>query len=88
MPGVQDSRVPSLTLPTTDYEQMLVMSNRRLICLLRAAVLAPERARRFSARPPAEHDSYSIHHESERIVVTLFADGKEVFRYFFVRSSH
>ena len=83
-PG-QNSRVPSLTLPTSDYEQMLTMSNRRLICVLRAAVLAPDRAARFSPRPPMEHDAYTIRHEAGRIVVRLFAEGAEVFRCCFVR---
>ena len=82
---MQNSRVPSLTLPTSDYEQMLTMSNRRLICVLRSAVLAPERASRFSPRPPAEHDAYTIRHEKGRIIVRLYSDGIEVFRCYFVR---
>lgn len=61
------------------------MSNRRLICVLRAAVLAPERAARFSPRPPLEHDAYTVRHEPGRIVVRLFTEGEEVFRCCFVR---
>lgn len=64
---------------------MITMSNRRLICVLRAAVLAPERVARFSPRPPAEHDSYTVRHEPGRIVIRLFAEGVEVFRCCFVR---
>ena len=62
------------------------MSNRRLICILRSAVLSPERASRFSPRPPAEHDSYVIRHEAGRIAVRLYAEGEEIFRCYFVRS--
>ena len=86
VPCVQDSRVPSLVLPTSDYEQMLTMSNRRLICVLRTAVLAPDRVARFSPRPPVEHDAYLVRHEPGRIVVRLYAEGREVFRCCFVRA--
>lgn len=82
---MQTPHVPSLILPTSDYEQMLTMSNRRLICVLRTAVLAPERVGRFSPRPPAEHDSYTVRHEQGRIVVRLFMEGEEVFRCCFER---
>lgn len=82
---MQKPHVPSLMLPTSDYEQMLTMSNRRLICVLRTAVLAPDRAIRFSPRPPAEHDAYTIRHEAGQIVVRLFAEGEEIFRCCFVR---
>lgn len=82
---MQTPYVPSLTLPTSDFDQMLTMSNRRLICVLRTAVLAPERAGRFSPHPPAEHDAYTVRHEPGRIVVRLFAEGIEVFRCNFVR---
>lgn len=61
------------------------MSNRRLICVLRSAVLAPERAYHFSPRPPAEHDAYIIRHEPGQIIVRLYADGEEIFRCCFVR---
>ena len=64
---------------------MLTMSNRRLICVLRAEVLAPERVGRFSPRPPMEHDAYTVRHEPGRIVVRLFMDGAEIFRCCFVR---
>ena len=82
---MQKSHVPSLMLPTSDFEQMLTMSNRRLICVLRSAVLAPERSMRFSPRPPAEHDAYTIRHEQGSIVVRLYAEGEEIFRCCFVR---
>lgn len=45
-------KIPSLTLPTTDYGQMQDMSNRHLVGVLRSAVLAPDRIGRFSP-PPA-----------------------------------
>lgn len=77
--------VPSLTLPTSDYDEMLTMSNRRLICVLRTAVLAPDRAVRFSPRPPMEHDAYIVRHEPGSIVVRLYAEGEEVFCCRFVR---
>lgn len=73
-------RIPSLTLPTGNFDEMLAMSNRRLIEVLRAAVLSPENVMRFSPRPPEEHDAYIIHHESRRIIVCLYADGEEIFR--------
>ncbi|MBQ2379120.1 MAG: hypothetical protein II295_01885 [Akkermansia sp.] len=73
------NKVPTLELPTSDYEQMQTMSNRRLVCLLRSAVLSPERAGRFSPRPPAEHDAYRVSHECGRIAVRLYAAGTEVF---------
>ena len=63
------------------------MSNRRLVCVLRSAVLAPERAMRFSPRPPAEHDAYCVRHEPGCIEVRLYAEGEEVFLCRFVRPS-
>ncbi len=72
-------RVPSLTLPTDDFEEMLEMSNRRLIYSLRMSVFSPENARRFNPRPPEEHDAYIVHQEPDRIIVHIFADGKVVF---------
>lgn len=82
---MQTPHVPSLTLPTSDFDQMLAMSNRRLICVLRSAVLAPERAMRFSPRPPMEHDAYTVHHEPSRIIVRLYVEGEEIFRCCFVK---
>lgn len=71
--------VPSLTLPTSDYEQMKGMSNRRLICVLRTAVLLPERAGRFSPRPPEDYDSYTVAHRAGCIDIYLHCEGKPVF---------
>ncbi len=71
--------VPSLTLPSRAYAEMLTMSDRHLVCLLRDQVLAPERASRFSPRPPAEHDAYFVRHQPRCISVHLFAAGNEVF---------
>ncbi len=76
--------VPSLTLPSRAYAEMLTMSNRHLVCLLREQVLSPERAARFSPRPPAEHDAYVVRHEPARISVCLYAGEAEVFRCHFV----
>lgn len=73
-------RIPSLTLPTSNFDEMLAMSNRRLIGVLRTAVFAPEKMTRFSPRPPEEHDAYVVRHEPKRIVIRLFANGEEVFR--------
>lgn len=73
-------RIPSLTLPTGNFDEMLSMSNRRLIGVLRAAVFSPENMMRFSPRPPEKHDAYIIRHEPGRIVVRLYADGEEIFR--------
>ena len=77
--AVKAKSVPTLELPTTDYEQMQSMSNHRLVCLLRSAVLAPERVGRFSPRPPMEHDAYRVQHGSGNIAVHLYAEGAEVF---------
>ncbi len=71
--------VPSLTLPSRAYDEMLSMSNRHLVCLLREQVLAPERAARFSPRPPAEHDAYIVRHQPGSISVHLFEGGNEIF---------
>ena len=76
---VSHNKVPTLELPTSDYEQMQTMSNHRLVCLLRSAVLEPERVGRFSPRPPAEHDAYRVSHECGRIAVRLYSEGAEVF---------
>lgn len=78
--------VPTLTLPVSDFDQMLSMSNRRLVCVLRSAVLSPERAGRFSPRPPSEHDSYVIRHEPGCIAIHLCTEGAEVFCCHFVPS--
>lgn len=82
---MQDTRVPALLLPTSDFDQMCSMSNRHLINVLRDAVLAPDRVYRFSPRPPADHDAYTVHHEPGRIAICLYTDGKPVFRCCFVR---
>ena len=72
-------RIPQLTLPTNDYGQMQNMSNRRLISVLREAVLAPDRQYRFSPRPPEQHDAYTISHRPGCIDIHLYADGAAVF---------
>lgn len=64
------------------------MSNRRLVCVLRTAVLAPERVSRFSPRPPAEHDAYLVQHGKECISIRLYVQGAEVFRCNFVPTAH
>lgn len=83
---VMPKTIPSLTLPTNDFEQMKDMSNARLVCVLRSAVLAPDRVRRFSPRPPEEHDAYTVQHHPGRIEVHLLAAGCEVFCCQFVPS--
>ncbi len=72
-------RIPQLTLPTNDYGQMQNMSNRRLISVLREAVLSPERVYRFSPRPPEKHDAYTICHRPGCIDIHLYAEGAEIF---------
>lgn len=76
---VSSKNVPLLTLPTTDYERMLEMSHQHLICVLRNAVLAPERIGRFSPRPPENHDAYTVRHRPGCIDIHLHADGVDVF---------
>ncbi len=71
--------VPSLTLPSRAYADMLSMSNRHLVCLLREQVLTPERASHFSPRPPAEHDAYMVRRQPGCISVHLLTNGAEVF---------
>ena len=72
-------KVPTLQLPTDDYTQMQGMSDRRLVSVLRSAVLAPERVVRFMPRPPAEHDAYRVFRGEAGINVCLYAAGKAVF---------
>lgn len=72
-------KIPTLRLPTDDYVQMLAMSDRRLICVLRSAVLSPERVGRFMPRPPAEHDAYRVFRAADGIDVHLYAEGNAVF---------
>lgn len=79
-------RIPSLTLPTDNFEEMLEMSNRRLIYTLRMSVFSAERARHFRPQPPENHDAYIVHQEPGRITVHILADGKEVFDCFIVPS--
>lgn len=71
--------IPTLRLPTDDYVQMLAMSDRRLICVLRSAVLAPDRVGRFMPRPPSEHDAYRVFRAADGINVHLYAEGNAVF---------
>lgn len=66
---------------------MVAMSNRRLVCLLRTAVLSSSGAGRFSPRPPADHDAYVVHHQPGCISIRLYADGEEVFRCQFIPPS-
>ncbi len=77
--------VPSLSLPIRAYDEMLSMSDRHLVSVLRAEVLAPERAGRFSPRPPTEHDAYMVRHLPDRIAIYLYAEGTAIFRCDFVR---
>ena len=76
---VSSKNVPLLTLPTTDYERMLEMSNQHLICVLRNAVLAPDRIGRFSPRPPENHDAYKVFHRAGCIDIHLLSAGVDVF---------
>ena len=76
---VSSKNVPSLTLPTSDYTRMLEMSPQRLICVLRSAVLSPDRVGRFSPRPPENHDAYTVHHRPGCIDVLLHVEGRVVF---------
>lgn len=76
---MSSQRVPNLTLPTSDYERMLSMSNRHLICVLRSAVLSPENSRRFSPRPPEQHDAYTVTHRPGCIDIHLKYEGEEIF---------
>lgn len=76
---VNPKNLPSLTLPTNDYEQMKGMSNARLVCVLRSAVLSPERQGRFSPRPPEAHDAYTIHRRTSCIDIVLHTGGEAVF---------
>lgn len=55
------------------------MSNRRLISVLREAVLSPDRVYRFSPRPPETHDAYTISHRPGCIDIHLHAEGAEIF---------
>lgn len=86
MRGVNPKNVPSLTLPTDDYEQMKGMSNTRLVAVLRSAVLSPERLGRFAPRPPEAHDAYTVHHRSGCIDIVLHCEGEAVFCCKFVPS--
>ena len=76
---VKTERIPTLLLPTTDYAQMRTMSNRRLVSVLRSAVLSPEKVGRFSPRPPADYDSYKVEQEVGCISVRLLSGGCCVF---------
>ncbi|MDO5449591.1 MAG: hypothetical protein Q4F30_01745 [Akkermansia sp.] len=79
-------KIPSLTLPTTDYGQMQDMSNRHLVGVLRSAVLAPDRIGRFSPRPPEDHDAYVVRHRTSCIDIHLYSGGEEVFCIKFVEA--
>jgi hypothetical protein len=58
---------------------MLEMSNQHLVCVLRNAVLAPDRIGRFSPRPPENHDAYTVCHRPGCIDIYLCAAGESVF---------
>lgn len=87
-PRVNPKNVPTLTLPTDDYEQMQGMSPKRLVCVLRSAVLSPERQGRFSPRPPEQHDAYVVRHRASCIDVFLHVQGEAVFCCKFVPAEH
>lgn len=82
--AVETKKIPLLTLPTSDYEQMAGMSNTRLIGVLRSAVLTPDRIGRFTPRPPEEHDAYTVRHRTNCIDILLYREGAEVFHIKFV----
>lgn len=81
-------RVPHLMLPTGDYEQMLQMSSRQLVCVLREHVLAPAQVGRFSPRPPAEYDAYVVRRQMKSLDVELLRAGAVVFCCRFVASEY
>lgn len=81
---VQQKNIPSVTLPTGDYDRMQHMSNSSLVSVLREHVLSMHRIRRFSPTPPEEHDAYTVRRSPERIEVLLQSKGKAVFSCVFV----
>ena len=62
---------------------MRQMRNSRLVCVLRSAVLSPEKSRRFRPAPPTDYDAYRVQITAEHIIVDLLTDGCAVFRCLF-----
>lgn len=76
---VSSPEVPTLRLPISNYAEMRHMRNSQLVCVLRSAVLSPEKVRRFRPAPPSEYDAYRVRMEAECICVDLLTEGNSVF---------
>ena len=80
---VSKTNLPTLRLPISNYAEMRRMRNSQLVCVLRSAVLAPEKVRRFRPEPPADYDAYRVRITADNISVDLMRDGSAVFRCMF-----
>lgn len=81
---MQQKDIPSVTLPTSDYDRMVRMSNHSLVSILREHVLSVHRVQRFSPRPPEDHDAYAVNRCPDHIIVHLWREGREIFQCVFV----
>ncbi|MEG0143734.1 MAG: hypothetical protein RR250_02095 [Akkermansia sp.] len=76
--------MPSLTLPTSDYNLVVKMSNHAVVGVFRKHVWSVRQRSRFSVSVPDEHDAYMVRRQPNQVVVKMIRDGKEVFRCIFV----
>lgn len=77
---VSKANLPTLRLPISNYAEMRRMRNSQLVCVLRSAVLSPEKVGRFRPAPPADYDAYRVQITADYISVDLMRDGCAVFR--------
>lgn len=78
------NNVPSITLPTSDYELVVKMNNHAVVGVFRKHVWSSRQRNRFTVNVPDEHDAYMVRRLPDRVVVNMIRDGVEVFRCIFV----
>lgn len=78
------AEIPSLTLPFSNYYSMVTMNNHSLVGILRKHVLSHGQMRRFTPAIPEEHDSYHIRRQSDCIIINMFHNGDNIYRFIIV----
>jgi hypothetical protein len=79
---VNEKKVPSITLPTHDYDMMYKMSNHAVVGVFRQNVLLVRNSS-LTTSIPQEHDAYDVKRTPERVIVRVLHNGQEVFQCIF-----
>ncbi len=79
---MNEKKVPSITLPTHDYDMMFKMSNHAVVRVFRQNVLLVRNSS-LTASIPQDHDAYDVRRSPECVIVRLLSNGQEVFKCIF-----